>query len=336
MDCLSIEIFLWKQFPDSIPTVMAMKEGESPQEAIERYFSKMNSTKSLSDLIAKSDIQDFVNEDGELQFQYGEFQEFKLTYERINFIVVTNELREMYSAPYNSRIQNVSARLKKYGADVIMLPVVHDLGLNASEAKEYRAKIFQAFDADLLLGGDDIDPYLYGEKKSYANNPIRKRDVSELKFVRGFIEAKKGISFGICRGHQMCAVANGKKLYQDIQLEKEAPAHHVKGEHPILIDRSSDTFSIFDYEEITVNSLHHQEVQVLDNDPDYKITAKSLDDIPVVEALEFRNGLGVTLQFHPELMYDDIGEKIIERFVLLAKRTKAQRLSCYNFIELFR
>lgn len=93
-----------------------------------------------------------------------------------------------------------------------MLPVVHDAALPIHEAKAYRQKLIQEFDAQLILGGADIDPFLYGEKTSFAKSVIRHRDLSELKFVRDFIDAKKGMNFGLCRGHQMCAVANHKKL----------------------------------------------------------------------------------------------------------------------------
>ena len=86
----------------------------------------------------------------------------------------------------------------------------------------FREKLTNLFDAQLIMGGNDIDPYLYGEKTTYAKSVIRRRDVSELKFVRQFIESKKGMNFGICRGHQMCAVANHKKLIQDIQIVEGA------------------------------------------------------------------------------------------------------------------
>lgn len=331
-----VDFFLWKQFPDSVPTIMAKKDHQTEEEAIEEYFKKINAINALKPLLEKDDILDLRNEKGEIQYSLGEFSTFEKKQNSTIFIVVTNELRELYSGPFNWRIKNVQKKLHKNNAQMIALPPMHDLILNAKEGREYREKLYDIFDAQLVLGGDDIDPLLYGEEKTFAKDPIRMRDVSELKFVKGYIKKKKGISFGLCRGHQMCAIANGKKLYQDIQIEKNAPKHHIEGNHLIEIDRESSLFNVFENDLLMVNSYHHQEIKITDEDPDYKITAKSLDENPVIEAIEFRDGMGVTLQFHPELMHDEVGDKVIERFVSLARKTMAQNESCFFKVDLFR
>jgi putative glutamine amidotransferase len=221
------------------------------------------------------------------------------------------------------------------GADVLVLPVLHDLNLNVPQGKEFRKKIINMFDAQVILGGADIDPYLYGEATTYARGIIRKRDVSELKFVRQFIEAEKGMNFGICRGHQMCAVANHKKLIQDIQMEVAAPELHLNGTHPILVDNKNPVFSVFDKTKVLVNSFHHQAIAVSQSDKEYKITALSLDSPAIIEAIEFRNGLGHTFQFHPELMHDQTGDKILRQFVKLTTKNKTLKGndSCLNLFN---
>lgn len=335
---LAADPFIWKQTSNSAPMIFPRKDNQTKEEAIKEYFNKVHATPSLAPLLDQSEIQD-LKINNSLPYQKGKFFELGATNaKKSRFIVVTNELRELYAPPYGKRIANVIKRLEEMGAEVFVLPVVHDLTLDMKEAKEFRGKLVELFDAQLVLGGADIDPYLYGEKKTYAKSIIRKRDVSELKFVRQFIEAKKGMNFGICRGHQMCAVANHKKLTQDIQIEEGASEIHLNGDHLIKTDRESEMFSIFDKDKILVNSLHHQAVIVPDGDLDYKIVASSFDKKPIVEAIEFKNGLGVTLQFHPELMYDETGNKILKRFVDLSEQNKilkASLLPCEALIKSF-
>jgi putative glutamine amidotransferase len=333
------EVILWKQTPNSANILLPQKENQSKQQALEEYFKAINETPSLNSLLEQIEIKDLVDEDKKIHFKIGELNDLKSSASiKPRFVIVTNELRELFAPPYGRRVANVIKRLEVLGAEVYVLPVMHDLTLDAKVAKSYREKLINMFDAQLVLGGADIDPYLYGEKTTYAKGIVRRRDVSELKFVRQFIEAKKGMNFGICRGHQMCAVANHKKLIQDIQIEEGADTIHLNGGHPINIDETSEVFSVFDKDKILVNSLHHEAVYIPEGDKDYKIIATSMDHNPIVEALEFKNGLGVTLQFHPELMHDETGDKILDQFIKLTiknKKLQKSSMSCFELMKLF-
>ena len=332
------EPFIWRQSPDSAPIILPRKDHQTHEEALDDYFRKVNETPSLSELLNRDEIEPLKVQE-KMDYKTGTFESLKPSQtSKPRFVVVTNELRELYAPPYGVRARRVINRLEAVGAEVLILPVVHDITLNAKESKEFREKLIKLFDAQLVLGGNDIDPYLYGEKTTYAKTTIRRRDVSELKFVRQFIESKKGMNFGICRGHQMCAVANHKKLVQDIQIEEGASEIHLNGDHLIKTDRDSEFFSIFDKDKILVNSLHHQAVIVPENDKDYKVIATSLDKNPIVEAIEFKNGMGVTLQFHPELMFNETGDKILKKFVDMTiknKRARANPDSCSKIMSSF-
>lgn len=334
--CFGLEAFLWRQLPSSVPILMPLKSGQTPHQAIDEYFEKIVSDRHLKGLVESDEISDLRQGQG-LHYQYGEITPFEFkTQKKPRFIIVTNELRELYGQPHNEVAANVADKLKASGADVIVLPVMHDVTLNAQEAKLYRQQIINTVDAMIILGGTDIDPYLYGEQVTHAIDVIRRRDVSELKFTRQFIEAEQGMSFGICRGHQMCAVSHGNRLVQDIQIEKDAPLLHRDGEHLIQIDRESAIFQDFANEPsatIPVNSYHHQEVVIPENDPRLKVTAISLDETPVVEAVEFRNGLGASLQFHPELMEDEVGKKLMQRFVRMTVKHKYMKSSCHEIMK---
>lgn len=331
---LALEAFIWRQNEQALPVLMPLKEGQTPKQAIDDYFTRLHASERLKDIVENEEIAD-LRVGQTLQYEYGttEVFDFKAS-KKPRFIIVTNELTELYGAPYNETSAIVSRRLKEAGAEVILLPALHDINLNAPDGKLYRQKIIDSFDAMLILGGTDIDPYLYGDKVTHALHVNRRRDVSELKFTKQFIEAEKGMSFGICRGHQMCAVSHGNQLVQDIQIERDAPMLHRDGEHLIAIDNQSAIFSDFSETQVNVNSYHHQEVVIPENDPKLRVTATSLDETPIVEAAEFKNGLGASLQFHPELMEDEVGEKIMRRFVRLTAKNKYSKIGCHELFKL--
>lgn len=99
-------------------------------------------------------------------------------------------------------------------------------------------------DAELIvfLGGEDIDPDLYGEKPLAGTYFNRARDDREMDI---FVEAQRlGVPcFGICRGMQFLHAMNGSKLYQHVY-------NHAGADHAIIDLRSR--------EQITVSSMHHQ------------------------------------------------------------------------------
>lgn len=99
-------------------------------------------------------------------------------------------------------------------------------------------------DADLVvfLGGEDIDPELYGEKphKHTSFNP--RRDAREVAVFDKCIELKKPM-FGICRGMQFIHAKSGGKLHQHV-------VGHAGRPHDIIDLESGDT--------LRATSLHHQ------------------------------------------------------------------------------
>jgi putative glutamine amidotransferase len=164
----------------------------------------------------------------------------------------------------------------------LKLHVVHSL----SELDRTR------FDAVLLLGGVDVSPQFYGEKSTYSQSPDRIRDAVEWAMVRRAMNRDLPI-FGICRGHQMLAVAHGGSLYQDIHEEDATYRNHSGPNHELVsVDKRLDRYIPHHH----VNSYHHQAVRRV---PDgFKVMARAADGI--VEAIWRPGALGV--QWHPELM----------------------------------
>ena len=103
-------------------------------------------------------------------------------------------------------------------------------------------------DSDIVcfLGGDDINPKLYGETEAGAEGWNDERDAYEVDIYN-----RCGTRFkvGICRGGQLLNVLNGGSLWQDVN-------NHNSGVHSVL-----------DYitnEAVVVNSLHHQQMRLGD------------------------------------------------------------------------
>lgn len=165
------------------------------------------------------------------------------------------------------------------------------------------------YDAVLLLGGADINPFYYGQRSTYSSEPNRERDRIEWIMAKTAI-ARHLPHMGICRGHQMIAVAHGGILYQDIKAETGITHgtrnyHQIDHIHQALRPHLPATTTVL------VNSLHHQAVKVPPTG--FKVAAVGLDG--VVEAIYRPGALGV--QWHPELMVttDDEWMRLFSWFI---------------------
>ena len=150
-----------------------------------------------------------------------------------------------------------------------------------------------------------MDPQRYNQPVRDCGRLIPVRDEQDILLVKA-ATTRKIPMLCICRGLQIMAVAMGGNLYQDVQKEAEKGLHELTMfprnavSHFVLFPEDSPLRSIFDAEEIGVNSLHHQAVHRLPANG--KEAAVSPDG--VIEAAVFSGGhsffLGV--QWHPEKM----------------------------------
>ncbi len=186
------------------------------------------------------------------------------------------------------------------------------------------------------LGGDDISPDLYGEEKTFSRNLNLTRDRSELKLVRYFKQTARGIFFGICRGYQMGAIADGHKMHQDLTKTGTGDTdYHINlnGKnssemqtwHGIDIQKSLLSRFLNGADQLFVNSVHHQAVKI---SPSANSEAVAYDDKNhIVEALQGKNNKSVSVQFHPEFpteisgnaQFSENGFQIIKGIVSYAR-----------------
>jgi gamma-glutamyl-gamma-aminobutyrate hydrolase PuuD len=153
----------------------------------------------------------------------------------------------------------------------------------------------------MLLGGVDVDPALYGEKRGpKTERPHKERDEQELVLLRQALERDIPV-LCICRGHQLLNVALGGSLVQDIEDGAHRWAEDgTSGWHEITLDSGGHLADVYGRGAVLrVNSRHHQGVSGEGLGKGLRVTAKSHDGwVEAVEGVGQRWLVGV--QWHPE------------------------------------
>ncbi|MBE3596486.1 MAG: gamma-glutamyl-gamma-aminobutyrate hydrolase family protein [Hydrogenibacillus sp.] len=191
-----------------------------------------------------------------------------------------------------------------------------------AEAETMLARI----DGLMLTGGDDIDPWYFGEAPHPALGEVTpERDAFEVAAVH--LAVARGMPLlGICRGAQVINVALGGDLYQDltaqygrllIQHQQRAPRDHPA--HAVRLVAGSRLQAIVGRSALRVNSFHHQAVRRVA--PGWVASAHSEDG--VVEAIErVEGGFGIGVQWHAEALAaagDVPSQKLFRAFVESAR-----------------
>jgi putative glutamine amidotransferase len=165
-------------------------------------------------------------------------------------------------------------------------------------------EVLERIDGLLLSGGGDVDPQLYGEQPHPKMGAITpERDRSEIALARTALARNMPV-FGICRGHQVLAVAAGGTLVQDILSQVHGSFKHYQdaprwyATHQVKARQGSLLATILG-NEFRVNSFHHQAVK---NIP-AGWSATAVSDDGVNEAMEHPGyRFAVSVQWHPENM----------------------------------
>jgi putative glutamine amidotransferase len=168
--------------------------------------------------------------------------------------------------------------------------------------------LFDRIHGIIVSGGVDIQPERYGEEPHPAlGRTSAERDAFELQLVADAVKKEIPV-LGICRGNQVLNVSLGGTLVQDIPSQigrtiihndLEQPRNTIA--HSVRIEPGSRLASILPFEEMAVNSFHHQSVRKVA--PGMVPVAWSPDG--VIEAIE-RPGsrrLVLGIQWHPEAFW---------------------------------
>lgn len=161
----------------------------------------------------------------------------------------------------------------------------------------------------ILSGGCDINPKLYHQPGFLAYSDPKeideKRDEFEWKIIQHTEENQKPL-LGICRGLQFVNVYFGGVLLPDIPSFGKFNHGQFNGgadrEHTVTIDPNSLLYQITGEETGSINSAHHQSVDI----PGYGLVVNALSPDGIVEGMERKEPEGksylMLVQWHPERM----------------------------------
>ncbi|MDD4711448.1 MAG: gamma-glutamyl-gamma-aminobutyrate hydrolase family protein [Eubacteriales bacterium] len=169
-------------------------------------------------------------------------------------------------------------------------------------------KMIDAVDGLVFIGGGDVDPALFGEKRHRkTKNVVLHRDKQECWMMR-YVKEKGKPHLAICRGMQVLNCLRGGTLYQDIAETYPTSINHSRSDapadtiHEVTIMPSSLLGSVCGHEDLPVNSRHHQGVSRLGAG----LAASAISEDKLVEALEYEDGSPcIAVQWHPETLHKD-------------------------------
>jgi putative glutamine amidotransferase len=232
---------------------------------------------------------------------------------RYNWNTFYYELRETYAEAIYAA-----------GGTPLLLPLI-------AEA-DYIGSVMAHVDAIALSGAvNDVDPLRYGHEPRPRLGPVvPRRDETDMLLLAA-AEARQLPVLAICFGIQSLNVYRGGTLIQDIESEVKEPLKHMQGDlfwrrsHSINITEDSLIARLADSTHTTVNSHHHQAIDIVGRDlepiawaPDGVIEA-------VINTRPDQFVLGV--QWHPEVGWqnDLLSQAMFNHFIAVAREKAATR-----------
>ena len=160
------------------------------------------------------------------------------------------------------------------------------------------------YDGIIIPGGGDLDPSRYGQANTGSSNIDNALDDRQIDAVKRSAEAGKPV-LGICKGIQLVNVAFGGTLNQNIggHMGVWHSAHVVAGGWLSGVYSGS----------VSVLSYHHQSIR--DLAPGFQVDMRAGDG--TVEAISNSAKRVYGVQFHPEQMNNDVGNRCMKQFVAI-------------------
>ncbi|WP_241179973.1 gamma-glutamyl-gamma-aminobutyrate hydrolase family protein [Humisphaera borealis] len=206
--------------------------------------------------------------------------------------------------------------VERAGGLPVMLPFRAELSLIP--------ELLDILDGIVLIGGNDLDPALYGETWHPKTERLdAQRQTFELALIAE-VERRKLPALGICLGSQVMNVHRGGSLHQFLpDFPREGAIEHRSlgndsYRHPVQIEPGTMLEEIVGTGSIIANSRHKQGVNRLGRG--LRVNATAPDG--VIEGFEDPSlPFFVAIQWHPENLTatDPAHLRIFERLVSVAR-----------------
>lgn len=201
--------------------------------------------------------------------------------------------------------------VKRAGGHPVLIPI--------ARRRWVLRQVLEGIDGLLIVGGDDVDPRLYGERPKKGTKLVFP---ARTAFERWLYEKgrRRGLPvLGICYGMQLINVLEGGTLYQDIRRDFGSPMNHRSRQEPfhtVSIRRGSRLAKILRVSNVSVPTQHHQAVRRLA--PGFNAVAYAQDGI--IEAIESEDDGVLAVQWHPERTYDSVvSRRLFRAFVSVCR-----------------
>lgn len=165
---------------------------------------------------------------------------------------------------------------------------------------QYPETIMEGYSGLILGGSGDFD--FDGNREE--NDPARKFSyelLGQLRPLFTYLFDNDIPTLGICYGHQLLGAFAGAQVVFD-EGQKKTASHEVK-----LIVKKNDYFLFSDLPESFSAQYGHKDV--LDRVPEGAVLLMNGGEQCKISALKYKNNI-YTTQFHPELTYDDMIERM--------------------------
>jgi len=196
--------------------------------------------------------------------------------------------RQAAAAAYQSLLDSLNASAVAAIERVGWTASLHAAG-EAPEPQLRRAS--READVIVLLGGDDIEPLLYGQSDRRPQRTAyqRRADRTQIAVVMEAVRSRRPL-LGVCRGMQLLNVALGGTLHQHVG------GHRSTGADPFVTTDLNDLRAVSPRLRQPLLCTHHQAVDELGRG----LRAIARSDNGVVEAVEHESLPFLGVQWHPE------------------------------------
>jgi putative glutamine amidotransferase len=231
------------------------------------------------------------------------------------------------------RIEHITDRfyLSRYYSEALESAGAAPLHISLIPNQNYVTSAVEGLDGILLPGSDsDVDPRRYGQEPQRRLGTVQPiKDETDLLIIAA-AEKQKIPLLAICFGMQILNVSRGGTLIQDIESQVPDAIQHEQGtprdrrSHSLKLLRGSTLQKLAGSELQSVNSHHHQAIEVIGRD----LTATAWSTDGLVEALEDprSDNFVMAVQWHPELGWeqDEFSQAIFRHFVDHARQGKTR------------